>query len=235
MILLTDITNFDIIRVSAEGITFIAALYLVFSKSYLQEKGKNLATKEDISEITKTVEAIKTELAFSGQLKFSIKTEERAAVLDCYIKYHLWLSTLMNFTIPSDFDDINDQINKDNENLNKIYFDFITTVARVELYIPKDTGLSTLLRELRVQALAIEHLTQMLVINFNKAKSIYNIRMDNSLSNEVKLTFISDFKDEKMVLFEEYSKKRIELYRGNFEKAEHFKELCYKLLIEYEK
>ena len=43
-------------------------LFKLYAKSYSSEKGKNLATKEDISEITEIVESIKTSL--------SNKTEE---------------------------------------------------------------------------------------------------------------------------------------------------------------
>jgi hypothetical protein len=35
------------------------AIYLIFFKSYLREKGKNIATKEDIGDITGIVESIK--------------------------------------------------------------------------------------------------------------------------------------------------------------------------------
>ncbi len=44
-------------------LTIIAAAIGSFLGSYFKEKGKNLATKEDIGEITKTVESIKTENA----------------------------------------------------------------------------------------------------------------------------------------------------------------------------
>jgi hypothetical protein len=43
--------------------SFIAGGVGAFLGTYLQQKGKNLATREDISEITRKVESIKTDLA----------------------------------------------------------------------------------------------------------------------------------------------------------------------------
>ncbi|MCX6353052.1 MAG: hypothetical protein NTX03_14520, partial [Bacteroidetes bacterium] len=80
-------------------------LYLAFFKSYFQEKGKNLATLEDIEKITSKVEAIKTEfiketeklkidLQLLNQIKFSIKTEEIKSLIEYYETYSLWLNVI---------------------------------------------------------------------------------------------------------------------------------------------
>ena len=63
---LTD-TKFWII-IAVQIIGFIVVGVKLFAKSYSSEKGKNLATKQDIGEITQIVESIKTSLL--------IKTEE---------------------------------------------------------------------------------------------------------------------------------------------------------------
>ena len=41
-----------------EVLILLLLLYLAFFKSYFQEKGKNLATKEDTEEITSLVESV---------------------------------------------------------------------------------------------------------------------------------------------------------------------------------
>ena len=51
----------DIFTIVLNIIILILGLHLVFFKSYLHEKGKQLALKEDIEEITRKVEKIKTE------------------------------------------------------------------------------------------------------------------------------------------------------------------------------
>lgn len=85
-----------------------------FLPSYFNEKGKNLATKEDIDEITERVEKIKSEfvkdiehikadLSYINQNKFSIKASERDALIEMNNKYSEWLNYLMNVS----FTDIN--------------------------------------------------------------------------------------------------------------------------------
>ena len=59
---------------------FIIICVILYVKSYSAEKGKNLATKEDIGEITQIIESIKTSL--------SIKTEELKSDLS-YRNEHL--------------------------------------------------------------------------------------------------------------------------------------------------
>ena len=71
----------------------VIGLYLAFFKSYLKEKGKNLATVEDIGKITKIVESvkqdnntqlelIKTELALVSKTQLVIYDDERKAIIE---------------------------------------------------------------------------------------------------------------------------------------------------------
>lgn len=82
------------------GITLLILKYYV--PGYLAEKGKNLATKEDVEEITKKVESVRTEHALlleavksRNQMKFAaidkrLETHQRAFALwrDLYGKIH---------------------------------------------------------------------------------------------------------------------------------------------------
>ena len=78
LIHITEIKFWTIIVIQIAG--FIAVCLKLYAKSYSTEKGKNLATKEDIGEITEIVESIKTSLL--------IKTEELKSDL-LYEKEHL--------------------------------------------------------------------------------------------------------------------------------------------------
>ncbi|GAB3427908.1 hypothetical protein [Niabella aquatica] len=51
-----------------------ALAYMLFLQSYVKEKGKNMATKQDIEVITTKVEAVKYE--FSSKSKFVLKQRE---------------------------------------------------------------------------------------------------------------------------------------------------------------
>jgi hypothetical protein len=96
------------ITIIAVGVLLFLA-FKYFLPSYVQEKGKNLATKQDIEEITRKVESvkidfskdlefIKSDLQFQNQSLFSIKSAEREALIDTNFKYAEWLNYLMNLS-----------------------------------------------------------------------------------------------------------------------------------------
>ena len=60
----------------------IADLVTERDLSYESEKGKNLATKEDIEEITKKVEEVKTEVSLSKQQKYDSILEQKQLLVD---------------------------------------------------------------------------------------------------------------------------------------------------------
>ncbi len=134
------------IEITLQILLILIGLYLAFFKSYFQEKGKNLATLEDIEEITSKVEAIKTdfireteklklEIQFTNQIKFSLKSEELKSLLDFYEKYYLWLNILLDFYF-SAYNEDNRESLKDAENIiNDSYFKFLLSEAKVDLLI----------------------------------------------------------------------------------------------------
>jgi len=78
----------------------------LYAKSYVNEKGKNLATKEDIGEITQIVESIKTsltikteelksDLLYKNEHLIHLRAAERAAIINFYKT--TWV-LILNFT-----------------------------------------------------------------------------------------------------------------------------------------
>ena len=53
----------ETIKLLTEIVLIILGLILIFGKNFISEKGKNLATKKDIQEITKKIESVKLEFA----------------------------------------------------------------------------------------------------------------------------------------------------------------------------
>lgn len=95
-----------------EGTIFILGLilYLILkysTPSYFSQKGKNLATKQDVEEITKKVESVKSEfnkdlefiksdLSYINQNKFTIKSIERDILFELIENYGKWINTIKN-------------------------------------------------------------------------------------------------------------------------------------------
>lgn len=102
-------TNY-VLLIILQTIIICVGFYLAFFKSYFQEKGKNVATQEDIGKITKAVEdvrkqfTIETELLknnlnlYTGSFQ-SIKTLERNALIEINSKYSQWLQSLKTFSL----------------------------------------------------------------------------------------------------------------------------------------
>ncbi|KAA9327232.1 hypothetical protein F0P96_18540 [Hymenobacter busanensis] len=76
-------------------VLFMLAMYQAFFKSYFTEKGKNVATQEDIAGITQQVEAVKnefskdleqlrTDLQYKNQMRISLRGEEKKAIVECF-------------------------------------------------------------------------------------------------------------------------------------------------------
>lgn len=93
-----------------EFIIFILALSAFpIIKKYFETKGANQATKEDIGEITKIVENIKSDLSQQNELlkaqlslinqhRLNVKTAERDAIFDFNRQKSVWLYSLVRFS-----------------------------------------------------------------------------------------------------------------------------------------
>ena len=104
---LSDLTTFKfwcIIIIQIIG--FAVVCVKLYAKSYSTEKGKNLATKEDIGEITRIVESVKTslteqteklksELSYKNEHLIHLRASERVAIINYYKA--TWVLVL-NFT-----------------------------------------------------------------------------------------------------------------------------------------
>lgn len=95
------------ILISIIVLQIIAILVSIFYKSYAGKKGENLATKEDIGEITQKIESVKTDFAvkleqlkhnleFENSIKSVIYNERKQAVVELFENIHLYTQKLSN-------------------------------------------------------------------------------------------------------------------------------------------
>lgn len=119
----------------AGAITAAVILYFFFKSfipSYLSEKGKNLATKEDIASITDKVESIKTdyakvieEIKSNNQLKLAEIDRERNIRKEVYLEATEALTRTLNVignlaNLEIEDQDINNQMNIDSGSIAKV-------------------------------------------------------------------------------------------------------------------
>ncbi|MCR8559671.1 hypothetical protein KXD93_18590 [Mucilaginibacter sp. BJC16-A38] len=80
----------QITQIILEAIIILLTTYIAFVKSYSQEKGKNLATKEDIEEITNKIENVKSEVQHAYSQKSQYLEKNKLALINFYEEYVYW-------------------------------------------------------------------------------------------------------------------------------------------------
>ncbi len=135
---------FDIIQVILEItiIAFIAYLtfFKVYLKSYSNEKGKNLATYEDIEELTHKVEGVKTQYALiAEQLRLSNQLEINAVSREQQLKKEVFMEAVeavtRNLNALSSFANLE----LDNEALTSANIDNAGKIAKVQIVASAET------------------------------------------------------------------------------------------------
>lgn len=149
----------EIAQIILEVVLVIIGLYLALFKSYFQEKGKNLATKEDVEEITELVETVKNQIHFTTQSKLNLKTEERNALVNHYERYNYWLNTILD-TYFSGINEKNKEKLKDFEQrLNDAKFKYEIADGRKEVFV-NNKEIDELLKELKIKTMELQHMVE---------------------------------------------------------------------------
>ena len=213
---ITITTNGIITLVSSSGLFLLLKNVL---PAYFTEKGKNLATSEDIGKITQEVEKVKeeftskaeqlrTDLQYFNQIRYSLKTEERNAIVSCYEKYSLWISLLTGFSF-SDFSTANiDDLAKPKEGLNAAYLQVILAEAKMALFTGRGDFTSGF-SELKIIALHFQNYTLAKILEHKRNLSM-SVLTENSLVatdfagkrkesqelHDLTMTLMTDWRDE---------------------------------------
>lgn len=129
------------------AIVYICFLIKNWLPSYYSEKGKNLATKEDISAITNIVEGVKnaftteteklkSTLNLIANLRTSIFSEERNAIISLHEKYFIWFNLLTDPNII--YYEISSELQEHSSKIKHAYRELQAAEARFNLFI--ETG-----------------------------------------------------------------------------------------------
>lgn len=211
----------------------ILGLYLAFFKSYFQEKGKNIATKEDIGEITSKVETIRHEMHFLTESKLSIRMEERNALVEYFTKYHYWLNTILEAS-PSDIDEKDDDgFDKIQSILYKAKFDFDMAKAKLEIFVENQNILG-LEKKTILGALSIQHLVQKVMIELKQIHFKIYVTRQNS-DPTVQLDEYKTNLAEKLEILRKFNEAKLEKYKEVLEDCMTLRKVVYdhiKTLIE---
>lgn len=133
--------------------------------SYFNEKGKNLATKEDISDLTQLVETVKynftketehlkSNLQFLTNIHGSLIVEERNAIVDLNEKYFSWLNLLLDTGFDNIDDTDNIAIDSYRKQVGQYYSSFLNSQTRFGLFLEYE-DLSKYADKLKIETLKL--------------------------------------------------------------------------------
>ena len=209
----------------------IAAIYLAFFKSYLTEKGKSAALKEDIQELTREVETVKDEFTREQEIlktdlqwilnnEISYRSEERTALINFHGIVNEWLYSISEVGY-GNYNKTNiDQLIEIRQRNASFYSKAGISKARITLLV-EDDKLVLAAGELYIEALNFHHWTDMeffkLQQNSESQKSLtdrFLIIIKNLEQNRV---IADDMSKEETILREE-AKALYDNYKENFKK-----------------
>ena len=164
----------------AIGLTqFLFWRYIAKNKAYESEKGKNLATKQDIGEITKEIksgeskfinetEQLKSRLAILANVQTDITSIERDIIVKMNKSLYTWVNALLLFPR---YDDVN-EIEKYNITLEESYKTHLENCIVFELFID-DPDMKTCLDRISIEIFNI-HINRKMQISALKKVVIEN-------------------------------------------------------------
>ena len=214
-----------------ELVLILLVLYLIFFKSYFTEKGKNLATSEDIEELTAKVESVKQQfieknavlkakLDLLTNLQINHKNDERLSVIEFHKKLKKWIG-LLTESIPvlkDDYDD--DEIRNKMHVYEMVYQEMLGAKAVLELYV-EDKKLIDLVQKL--------HLNTIETLGTNPKLYLIELGLNNHYIRQLETESDKDKKNEK---HKELLEKRLSMQKEYIDKM--IKALKENLLFEME-
>ena len=201
----------DWIKIVLDTFIILLCLYLIFFKSYFKEKGKNLATSEDIEDLTLKIESvkqqfieknatIKAKLDLLTNLQINHKNDERLALVDFHKKIKKWIR-LLTEGLPSLIDEYNnEEIQNKDYTYQLAYNDVLEAKAVLELYVT-DKKLFELISNLEI--CIIENLAS------NPRFYLIKLKVNNDLIKQLKKdnSYIDEYKElsnKRLVIHGEY-------------------------------
>lgn len=166
-------------------INIILTIGSILFKEYLKEKGKNIATKEDIEQITEKIENVKNDLSYKNQQKIEWNDNGKKLLFDFYSNYiNLSDDYLRNFTIF--YNDISDPVSVRNhmEKIANEHSELKHNFYKLNIYEAKDTkflekiskiidDLNKVYGEIKIHLMQIENYIKINNISLQKDNTIY--------------------------------------------------------------
>lgn len=181
------------IEIILQILLILIGFYLAFFKSYFTEKGKNIATSEDIEDLTTKIESVKqkfieknsvlkSKLDLLTNLQIGHKNDERSALIQFHKSISKWLSMLTSGSINLINSYDNNEIERKMFDYNEAYQEVIAANSLLVLYVA-DEELDDAILQLKLKTLDL--------LSVNPMTTMINLKQNNNLVtiNEQEVNF----------------------------------------------
>jgi hypothetical protein len=204
----------DVFQLVMEAVILLLLLYLALLKSYFREKGKNLATKEDVEEITSLVESVKSELQFSLQAKLSLRAEEHQALVDYFSKYSAWLSAIINCSFAGINKDNASRLSEIRSQLDAHNRDVELAAGKMELFVENE-DIRSKHGTLMVETFKFQGHAQRVTLDF-EGSHMEAKQMELSTPLHEQAQRYGELIEKEKKLYQEFKKEQLQMYRALF-------------------
>lgn len=231
----------------------MAAIYLAFFKSYLTEKGKSAALKEDLNQLTKEVESVKSEFVKEQEIlktdlqrvltnEVSYRNEERNAIISYHGIINEWLYSIEEIGFGNYNKSNIDALIEVRNRIARFYAKAGISKSKISLLVANN-GLVKSAGELYMAVLAYYHWADkyflLLQQNLESQKSLtdrFSIIIKNFEGNKETATEVA--KEDEILraknkdLFEDYYRKKGDEIKNTFNTENQFERLVKEYLKE---
>jgi hypothetical protein len=203
-----------IIRIILDILILLLGLFYLLSKSYFTEKGKNIATKEDIGIITKEIEIVKNSLLFNNQRNRDWYVESKNNLINCYDSYFKWIDCFNVADIVLNYHDNINSLRETINNLKNNNRELQKHLWRLSIY-DKDLEFSKSVASIYTKTIAkhnqVLHLLLSLEdITVQHGKLIETAEINTENREEI-LSKYEDLKKAKRKIFSDFERNTVEL------------------------
>lgn len=203
--------------VGLEIFTICIGLYLAFVKSYFEERGKIVATKKDIEEVTQKIEKVKSDIEVLTHKKITLQTEKQNALLDFNSKYTAWLNYILDASIISHTEPANIHSDKINEKLDQYFYDLAISEANIDVFFNSDNELIELKNDIKLKTIGLSNHLKLNLAKAEAEKTQINIVMkfENQIpDNSYKMNLLARHFKQQEEIHIKYQGDKLTIYKS---------------------
>ena len=212
----------------------IFGFILYFGQSYTKKKAENIATKEDIGDITKEIksveskfvnetEKLRSSLSVLANIQTNVESIKRNAIID----FNKTVFALMNSVISGSIPNLTDNKTLDEyvQRLSNISEQAFADQVLLDLFI-EDNSLKKVANEVLINILKMNSIRQNDVLELENINDEFNEIKNKDIDSATKRNMLSKIIERRKTHIEKMYSKQIEKYKEIKEHGWGFQDIC---------